>query len=127
MTGLLASQVKETAAENAPIVLAMLFLQPGKHAGEGGDIDQLVESAQDRHIKLSDETGSGGAVSAKLGRRVILKTVRTGPAILLLVLAWLLTSNGPAVMACCCVVCLTMCAVCDARPAQPFLSMLCKC
>ena len=28
-----------------PVVLAMLFLQPGKHAGEGGDIDQL-----ERHI-----------------------------------------------------------------------------
>lgn len=75
--------MKDTAAENAPIVLAMLFLQPGKHAGEGGDIDQLVEAAHDRHMKLSHETGGGDTAEAKLGRRVILKTVRAGFAILL--------------------------------------------
>ena len=57
-----------------PVVLAMLFLQPGKHAGEGGDIDQLVESAQERHAKLSSGVGGGAAPASR--QRTVLKTVR---------------------------------------------------
>ena len=33
----------------------MLFLQPGKHAGAGGDVDQLVEEAQRRWAEAAGE------------------------------------------------------------------------
>jgi hypothetical protein len=68
--------VKATDSNETPIVLAMLFLQPGKHAGEGGDIDQLVEAAQERHAKSMSETSNGLVVKVK--RRTVLKTVRVG-------------------------------------------------
>ena len=76
--GLGAPQVKVTDSNETPIVLAMLFLQPGKHAGEGGDIDQLVEAAQERHAKLMSETGNNGGLVAEVQRRTVLKTVRVG-------------------------------------------------
>ncbi|MGF1483191.1 MAG: sirohydrochlorin chelatase [Opitutales bacterium] len=34
------------------VVLAMLFLNPGRHAGPGGDIDQIVAEVQTQHSKL---------------------------------------------------------------------------
>ncbi|MBZ5488415.1 cobalamin biosynthesis protein CbiX [Halomonas aquamarina] len=34
------------------VVLAMLFLSPGRHAGEGGDIDEICRAAQKRHPAL---------------------------------------------------------------------------
>jgi hypothetical protein len=71
------SQVKATDSNRTPIVLAMLFLQPGKHAGEGGDIDQLVEAAQTRYATLVSETTDGGTV-AQVQQRTVLKTVRAG-------------------------------------------------
>jgi hypothetical protein len=39
-------EIAKYDAKETPLVLAMLFLQPGKHAGAGGDVDQLVEEAQ---------------------------------------------------------------------------------
>lgn len=36
-----------------PVILAMLFLSPGRHAGEGGDIDEIYHAAQKRHSALS--------------------------------------------------------------------------
>ena len=68
-------QVKATDSNTTPIVLAMLFLQPGKHAGEGGDIDQLVEAAQERHATRMSERNDGVAV-VEVQRRTVLKTVR---------------------------------------------------
>ncbi|RUR33153.1 sirohydrochlorin chelatase [Vreelandella nanhaiensis] len=35
-----------------PVVLAMLFLSPGRHAGEGGDIDGICRAAEKRHSTL---------------------------------------------------------------------------
>ncbi|MES9993289.1 MAG: CbiX/SirB N-terminal domain-containing protein [Candidatus Thiodiazotropha sp.] len=35
-----------------PIVLSMLFISPGKHAGEGGDIATICSEAQQRHPGL---------------------------------------------------------------------------
>ncbi|RUR35384.1 sirohydrochlorin chelatase [Vreelandella populi] len=36
-----------------PVVLAMLFLSPGRHAGEGGDIDEICRAAEKRHPALN--------------------------------------------------------------------------
>ncbi|MBP5979892.1 MAG: cobalamin biosynthesis protein CbiX [Halomonas sp.] len=36
-----------------PVILAMLFLSPGRHAGEGGDIDEICRAAQKRHSALN--------------------------------------------------------------------------
>ena len=35
-----------------PRVLAMLFLSPGRHAGEGGDIAEICAAAEQRHPGL---------------------------------------------------------------------------
>ncbi len=35
-----------------PVVLAMLFLSPGRHAGEGGDIAEICQAAAERHPAL---------------------------------------------------------------------------
>ncbi|SJN14656.1 cobalamin (vitamin B12) biosynthesis CbiX protein [Halomonas citrativorans] len=39
-----------------PVVLAMLFLSPGRHAGEEGDIAEICQDAQQRHPTLSVAT-----------------------------------------------------------------------
>lgn len=39
-----------------PVVLAMLFLSPGRHAGDGGDIAEICRAAQHRHSALSVAT-----------------------------------------------------------------------
>lgn len=36
-----------------PVILAMLFLSPGRHAGEGGDIAEICAAAEQRHPGLS--------------------------------------------------------------------------
>lgn len=36
-----------------PVILAMLFLSPGRHAGEGGDIADICHAAQQRYPVLS--------------------------------------------------------------------------
>ncbi|MGP9807763.1 sirohydrochlorin chelatase [Halomonas sp. AOP12-C2-37] len=38
-----------------PVILAMLFLSPGRHAGEGGDIAEIYAAAQQRysHLEIS--------------------------------------------------------------------------
>lgn len=36
----------------APLVLAMLFLLPGRHAGAGGDVDEIVEDRRREHPSL---------------------------------------------------------------------------
>ncbi|WP_249977323.1 sirohydrochlorin chelatase [Vreelandella olivaria] len=38
------------------VIVAMLFLSPGRHAGEGGDIAVICEQAQQRHPTLSVAT-----------------------------------------------------------------------
>ena len=68
--------VAATDPATTPLVLAMLFLQPGKHAGAGGDVDQLVEEAQRRWA----EEGTG---EARVARRV-LKTGLLAPHPLLI-------------------------------------------
>lgn len=35
-----------------PVVVSFLFLQPGRHAGPGGDIEQIIRRAQDLNPKL---------------------------------------------------------------------------
>lgn len=34
------------------VVVALMFLQPGRHAGPGGDIEQIIERAETRNPKL---------------------------------------------------------------------------
>ena len=38
--------------DRGPIVLSMLFLNPGRHAGTGGDIDEICAKAQARFPEL---------------------------------------------------------------------------
>ena len=64
-----------TDPATTPLVLAMLFLQPGKHAGAGGDVDQLVEEAQRRWAE--------GEAEGRAARRV-LKTGLLAPHPLLI-------------------------------------------
>jgi sirohydrochlorin ferrochelatase len=51
---LLEEVLERLAAEQpgAPIVLSMLFLSPGRHAGSGGDIEQICETVRQRHRGL---------------------------------------------------------------------------
>lgn len=37
---------------SGPVILAMLFLSPGRHAGEGGDIAEICAAAEERHSAL---------------------------------------------------------------------------
>lgn len=39
-----------------PVILAMLFLSPGRHAGEGGDIAEICAAAEKQHPGLSVTT-----------------------------------------------------------------------
>lgn len=39
-----------------PVILAMLFLSPGRHAGEGGDIAEICAAAEQQHPGLSVTT-----------------------------------------------------------------------
>lgn len=36
-----------------PVILSLLFLSPGRHAGEGGDIDEICRAAEKRHSALN--------------------------------------------------------------------------
>lgn len=42
--------------KRGPVILAMLFLSPGRHAGEGGDIAEICAAAEQRYPDLSVET-----------------------------------------------------------------------
>lgn len=39
-----------------PVILAMLFLSPGRHAGEGGDIAEICHAASERHPGMTITT-----------------------------------------------------------------------
>ncbi|AQU83865.1 MULTISPECIES: sirohydrochlorin chelatase [unclassified Halomonas] len=39
--------------QSGSVILAMLFLSPGRHAGEGGDIAEICADAEQRHSSLS--------------------------------------------------------------------------
>ena len=39
-----------------PVILAMLFLSPGRHAGEGGDIAEICHAASERHPGMTVTT-----------------------------------------------------------------------
>lgn len=41
---------------SGPVILAMLFLSPGRHAGEGGDIAEICAAAEQQHPGLSVTT-----------------------------------------------------------------------
>ncbi|MGO1691225.1 MAG: sirohydrochlorin chelatase, partial [Halomonas sp.] len=41
---------------SGPVILAMLFLSPGRHAGEGGDIAEICVAAEQQHPGLSVTT-----------------------------------------------------------------------
>ncbi|MDQ7732663.1 CbiX/SirB N-terminal domain-containing protein [Halomonas sp. SpR1] len=41
---------------SGPVILAMLFLSPGRHAGEGGDIAEISAAAEQQHPGLSVTT-----------------------------------------------------------------------
>ncbi|AVI62237.1 sirohydrochlorin chelatase [Halomonas sp. GFAJ-1] len=42
--------------QSDPVILAMLFLSPGRHAGEGGDIAEICAAAEQRHPGLTVTT-----------------------------------------------------------------------
>ncbi|MDP3534364.1 MAG: CbiX/SirB N-terminal domain-containing protein [Halomonas sp.] len=42
--------------QSGPVILAMLFLSPGRHAGEGGDIAEICAAAEQRHPELTVTT-----------------------------------------------------------------------
>lgn len=42
---LLAGRLRDQDLAGTPVVLALLFLSPGRHAGPGGDIDEIVEAS----------------------------------------------------------------------------------
>ncbi|EHJ94693.1 sirohydrochlorin chelatase [Vreelandella boliviensis] len=42
--------------KTGPVILAMLFLSPGRHAGEGGDIAEISAAAEQQHPELSVTT-----------------------------------------------------------------------
>ncbi len=41
------------AKEAVPVIIALLFVSPGRHAGPGGDIEQICQQAQSKHPALS--------------------------------------------------------------------------
>ena len=51
---LLEEVLQELAGESSvrPVVLSMLFLSPGRHAGKDGDIEQICAAACKRHPGL---------------------------------------------------------------------------
>ena len=48
------------------LVVAMLFLQPGKHAGEGGDIDEMIFPKQDATAAAAASTSTSAGHGAGL-------------------------------------------------------------
>jgi sirohydrochlorin ferrochelatase len=63
--GELLEQVLRRAAEadeQSTVTLSLLFLSPGRHAGQGGDIDQICRSVHQRHPQL--QIRSSGLVGA---------------------------------------------------------------
>jgi sirohydrochlorin ferrochelatase len=53
--GELLEQVLSRAAEadeRTTVALSLLFLSPGRHAGQGGDIDQICRSVRQHHPRL---------------------------------------------------------------------------
>ncbi|MFB9868888.1 sirohydrochlorin chelatase [Vreelandella sulfidaeris] len=53
---LLENLLTTTEFHTGPVILAMLFLSPGRHAGEGGDIAEICAEAEQRHPTLSVAT-----------------------------------------------------------------------
>lgn len=53
---LLENLLTTTEFHTGPVILAMLFLSPGRHAGEGGDIAEICADAEQRHPTLSVAT-----------------------------------------------------------------------
>lgn len=49
---LLENLLRQPDWRDGPIVVAMLFLQPGRHAGEGGDVAMICTDAEAEHPKL---------------------------------------------------------------------------
>ncbi|NBC47694.1 MAG: cobalamin biosynthesis protein CbiX [Gammaproteobacteria bacterium] len=47
-----ALQQLETEQEGAPVVVAMQFIGPGRHAGQGGDVDRICREAASRNQHL---------------------------------------------------------------------------
>jgi hypothetical protein len=45
LESVLGTPTLRAAPKGGAVVLAMLFLQPGKHAGSGGDVDEIVAQA----------------------------------------------------------------------------------
>jgi hypothetical protein len=58
----------------AVIVLAMMFISPGRHAGPGGDIDQICRDAMDRNpglrVGVSDLVGEHPLLIEILNQRL---------------------------------------------------------
>lgn len=53
--GELLEDLLESLAEKdliGPVILSMLFLSPGRHAGKGGDIEQICRKVRERHPGL---------------------------------------------------------------------------
>jgi sirohydrochlorin ferrochelatase len=56
------------------VIVARLFLQPGRHAGPGGDVEQICRAAEARHpglkIALTEPLGSHPGLIPILGERL---------------------------------------------------------
>lgn len=64
-----------------PVVVSMLFLSPGRHAGPGGDIARICQAAEIRHPKL--RTAMTGLVGDHPGIIPLLLRRLTKPRVLL--------------------------------------------
>ena len=49
---LLANLLDQPGWHDGPVIVSMLFLSPGRHAGPGGDIARICEEAEHRHPRL---------------------------------------------------------------------------
>jgi sirohydrochlorin ferrochelatase len=71
---LLETLLDTTEFASGEVVVAQLFLQPGRHAGPGGDIEQIVRAAQTRHpglrVAMTEPLGSHPGLVAILAERL---------------------------------------------------------
>lgn len=70
---LLERALREQVDDAVPVIVAMLFLQPGRHAGEGGDVAEICAAAQQERpalqIARTPLLGSHAGLVALLARR----------------------------------------------------------
>jgi hypothetical protein len=63
LESVLGTPTLRAAPKGGAVVLAMLFLQPGKHAGSGGDVDEIVAQAlAEAEAEAGPGTYGGGPI-----------------------------------------------------------------